>query len=364
MKRESVRKKKPDYLDRGQEDRHSQGQWSDTDTRSPSPNKRSSRNVIMACLPKAAALISAYPIAPISPGRDIKRPGDYSARARRSFSGRGYSGPMISIVPKEAREKKRDSGFESQEPTSPKVSCIGQVKLKKKMSKAKVKEKDRTGDRDRDRPVLRINEIKSEHSSLRGVKALQLKKFFTISREKKPAQTVSDSEFIPEAGVPSLGRLKRFSSGRHRGVSLENVFQDSVQVDFTCSPTNKSEDSSDEDWADVKKYASHDQELESPKNEDEDPELESPTNENEDQELENPKNEDEDQKLENPKNQDQGQKLIFHSDTLLSEPLPKPAATVVQPSEINLWKRRSVAAPGALDLKRSFRLEMREPATA
>lgn len=367
MKRENMINKKPGYLDREQEDQHSQGQWSDSECRSPSPNmRRSSRNAIMACLPKAAALLSAYPIAPISPGRDIKRPGDYSARARRSFSGRGYSGPMISIIPKEAREKKRDSEFESREPTSPKVSCIGQVKLKKHMCKAKVKAKDRSWDR----PVLRIKEIKSELSSPRGIKALQLKKFFSFSREKKPEQTVSDSEFAPEAGVPSLGQLKRFSCRRDKGASLANIFQDSVQDDFKCSPTNKSEESSDEDKGDVRKFASDDQELESPKNEDEDQKLESPKNENEDRKLENPQNEDEDWNLENPGNEDEDWNLenpkpvlISHSAPLLSEPLPKPAATNGQPSEINLWKRRSVAAPWALDLKRSYLLEMRGPAT-
>ncbi|GLJ31769.1 hypothetical protein SUGI_0639060 [Cryptomeria japonica] len=38
----------------------------------------------------------------------------------------------ISIIPKEAKGRKKGASFESQEPTSPKVSCIGQVKLKKK----------------------------------------------------------------------------------------------------------------------------------------------------------------------------------------------------------------------------------------
>lgn len=79
MRGERERKKKADNLDREHEEQHSQGQWNSGE--------------MMACLPSAAALLSAYPIAPISPGRDINRLGDYCARGRNNFSSRGYSGP-------------------------------------------------------------------------------------------------------------------------------------------------------------------------------------------------------------------------------------------------------------------------------
>jgi len=317
MRGERERKKKADNLDREYEEQHSQGQWNSGEIiGSPSANPRSrASKAMMACLPRAAALLSAYPIAPISPGRDINRPSDYCPRGRNSFSSRGYSGPMISIIPQEVRGKKKDSGFESQEPTSPKVSCIGQVKLRKKKchSKVKAKVKDQSGDRPK--------EIGSERCSPRGAKTSQLKKFFFISRDnKKPEQPVSDSESTGEAVAPSLGQLKRFSCGRDTGGSLANVFQDSLRGDSTCSPTNKSEDSGDE------------------------------------REVENPRNEDRSKK--------KSPVLISHSGPLLSQPLPKPATTDGQPCEINLWKRRSVAPPMALNLKRSYGLEMRQPSTA
>lgn len=328
MRGERERKKKADNLDREYEEQHSQGQWNSGEIiGSPSTNPRSrASKAMMACLPRAAALLSAYPIAPISPGRDINRPGDYCIRGRNSFSSRGYSGPMISIIPQEVRGKKKDSGFESQEPTSPKVSCIGQVKLRKKKGhskvKAKVKEKDT--DQSGDRP----KEIGSERCSPRGAKTSQLKKFFFISRDnKKPEQPLSDSESTGEAVAPSLGQLKRFSCGRDTGGSLANVFQDLLQGDSTCSPTNKSEDSGDE-----KRSASDDREVENPRNED--------------------------------RSKKKSPVLISHSGPLLSQPLPKPATTDGQPCEINLWKRRSVAPPMALNLKRSYGLEMRQPSTA
>jgi hypothetical protein len=159
-------------------------------------------------------------------------------------------------------------------------------------------------------------------------KTSQLKKFFSISRDnKKPEQPVSDSESTVEAVVPSLGHLKQFSCGRDTGGSLANVFQDSLWGDSTCSPTNKSEDSGDE-----KRSASDDWEVENPRNED--------------------------------RSKKKSPMLISHSGSLLSQPLPKPSTTDGQPCEINLWKRRSVAPPMALNLKRSYGLEMGQPSTA
>src|ERR1044072_5795960 len=49
---------------------------------------------------------------------------------------------VVSLFPKEARRKqKRGISFSPKEPTSPKVSCIGQVNCKKKKMKEKEKEK-------------------------------------------------------------------------------------------------------------------------------------------------------------------------------------------------------------------------------
>eukprot|EP01018_Ginkgo_biloba_P022985 Gb_36295 [translate_table: standard] len=47
----------------------------------------------------------------------------------KSNSQRNRCGSAISIIPKEARGKKKES-FECEEPKSPKVTCIGQIKLK------------------------------------------------------------------------------------------------------------------------------------------------------------------------------------------------------------------------------------------
>lgn len=328
MKGEYLRKKKPENLDREYEEQQSpRGQWNTSEIGSPKTKTgaRGAASAIMGCFPRTSALISAsYPIAPFSPGRDMKRPSDYSARGRPNCHARGFSGPLISIIPQEAREKKKDNEFESHEPTSPKVSCIGQVKLKKIKCQAKVrpngreKGKDQHGNRP---PMLRTKEIESEPCSPREAKASKLKKLLHMSREKKPAERpVSGAEPTAAAvQVPKLGQLKRFTSGRDQGASLENIYRDSIRGD-------------EEYNGDVRRSAWDDLEVENRKHE--------------------------------SRNQEKLSVLIAHSGPLLREPLPKPTKANAQPSEINLWKRRSVAPPIALDLESSYGLETREPTTA
>ncbi|KAG6388482.1 hypothetical protein SASPL_149910 [Salvia splendens] len=72
-----------------------------------------SKNKILRLLPKAAQAAVSFQNPAFSPGR-----------------AKGFSGPMI---PAEARGKSKN--FETQEPTSPKISCMGQIKHKKKMCK-------------------------------------------------------------------------------------------------------------------------------------------------------------------------------------------------------------------------------------
>ncbi|KAG6390613.1 hypothetical protein SASPL_148351 [Salvia splendens] len=72
-----------------------------------------SKNKILRLLPKATQAAVSFQNPAFSPGRS-----------------KGFSGPMI---PVEARGKSKN--FETQEPTSPKISCMGQIKHKKKMCK-------------------------------------------------------------------------------------------------------------------------------------------------------------------------------------------------------------------------------------
>ncbi|XP_031498575.1 uncharacterized protein LOC116263112 [Nymphaea colorata] len=72
----------------------------------------------------------------LSPGRSDKlREAPASRRLKASGSIKGQSSPMLFATGK----KRNGSGFETQEPTSPKVTCIGQVRVKTKQGKKKMR---------------------------------------------------------------------------------------------------------------------------------------------------------------------------------------------------------------------------------
>ncbi|XP_075480670.1 uncharacterized protein At1g76070-like [Primulina tabacum] len=84
------------------------------------------KNKILNFLPKAAQAAVSFQNLPFSPGRD----------RLRAHHNKGFSGPILtSMIPPEARG--RSKKFETQEPTSPKVSCMGQIKQVKRISSKK-----------------------------------------------------------------------------------------------------------------------------------------------------------------------------------------------------------------------------------
>ncbi|KAK8692033.1 hypothetical protein V6N13_075518 [Hibiscus sabdariffa] len=134
------------------------------------------RNLILKFLPKAVASVG-FQNPPFSPSRD-----------KRS-AGKGLLPcPFVSIIPEEARRKSKSEAFETQEPTSPKVSCIGQIKHKKKIKKAK-------------RNLKAVSEWTHKYSSPTEVKKEE------ASSNKKDLGDDNDS-------APSLCQVKRFVSGR------------------------------------------------------------------------------------------------------------------------------------------------------
>ncbi|TYJ34828.1 hypothetical protein E1A91_A05G195700v1 [Gossypium mustelinum] len=153
------------------------------------------RNKILKFLPKAASSVSvSFQNHPFSPVK------------HKAFAGKGFSGPIVSMIPAEARRKSKSESeaFESQEPTSPKVSCMGQIKHKKCIKKGK-----RVSLPKLPKPVV------SESSSSGEVKkhGSKLKRFFSMG---KPAKK-SDAPGVKTKScdrAPSLGQMRRFASGR------------------------------------------------------------------------------------------------------------------------------------------------------
>ncbi|KAJ1424193.1 hypothetical protein SESBI_11862 [Sesbania bispinosa] len=148
------------------------------------------KNKILKILPKVTV---AFQNPPFSPGRDHKlRP--------HSGNGKGFSGPVVSMIPDEARRKPKDGGTETQEPTSPKISCMGQIKHKKKQIK-----KSQTQSMSVSTPEVKKKHIFSSSS-------MRLQRMF--SKPKHLERFKSDDDAVGNSRAPPMGEMRRFASGR------------------------------------------------------------------------------------------------------------------------------------------------------
>ncbi|RZB70279.1 hypothetical protein D0Y65_039505 [Glycine soja] len=150
------------------------------------------KNKIFKILPKAAAaaVSMTFQNPPFSPGRDHKF---------KHHGGKGFfSGPMI---PVEARRKSKDGCVETQEPTSPKISCMGQIKHKKKKNQIKKAAKTMSMPTEEKKQASKFQRMMSFHSG----------------KPKRPAarKQQSDADLESERSpAPPLGHMRRFASGR------------------------------------------------------------------------------------------------------------------------------------------------------
>ncbi|KAK7367246.1 hypothetical protein VNO80_09255 [Phaseolus coccineus] len=104
---------------------------------------------------------------------------------------------MVSIIPREVRRKRRGESFSAREPTSPKVSCMGQVQGKNKRKARKQKKAQAQKD-----PTKTIDSV-GEWKKI----VLWTQKGSDEGRKHKVLE-----EKTVEA--PSLNAMKKFSSGR------------------------------------------------------------------------------------------------------------------------------------------------------
>lgn len=199
---------------------------------------------VLKFLPRTVSSISFFQNPPFSPGRDKRSSSSLwysselinSTKCRlRSHVGKGFSGPLISLIPYEARTKnKNDQDFDKNEPTSPKVSCMGQIKHKNKTKKSWPSSADKRSsfsssasssfsmlNRDADKPPRPSNshELKKQSSTL--------KRIFSRARggnKKKPSDASGNNcrkpPLLPDR-APSLSQMKRFASGRDATASFD-----------------------------------------------------------------------------------------------------------------------------------------------
>lgn len=96
---------------------------------------------------------------------------------------------MVSLIPREVRRKRRGESFSAREPTSPKVSCMGQVQGKKKRKARKQKKAQAQSHAQKD-PTKIID---------------------SVGEWKKIVHKVLEEKTVE---APSLNAMKKFSSGR------------------------------------------------------------------------------------------------------------------------------------------------------
>ncbi|KAK9165041.1 hypothetical protein Scep_000232 [Stephania cephalantha] len=124
-------------------------------------------------------------------------------------------GPIISIIPVEARTKSKN-GFGNEEPTSPKVSCIGQIKHKNKICKANSRVNPKSQTPQNQKPKQKPKKPSSDptekvpkrsSSSIRNI-------FRGAISGRKSTNCVEIQGNCEESRGPSLGQMKKFASGR------------------------------------------------------------------------------------------------------------------------------------------------------
>ncbi|KAK1388590.1 hypothetical protein POM88_016768 [Heracleum sosnowskyi] len=192
------------------------------------------KNRFLKLLPKASAVAVTFQNLPFSPNKD-KRSSDKSKS--KGFSGASGGATLISIVPVDAlHSKSRNSSL--REPTSPKVSCMGQVKHKKKLYS--LINTNYTYQDSVLPPLDHLNRMVQNHNNSKQAQqkppALKsAKSFGDVKKKKKPlaiknmfsrvpsGRRKSDATIhVPDdhrASTGSLSQMKRFSSGRN---SLSN----------------------------------------------------------------------------------------------------------------------------------------------
>ncbi|KAJ4839212.1 hypothetical protein Tsubulata_042280 [Turnera subulata] len=176
---------------------------------------------LLKLLPKAVSAVN-FNTTPFSPGKEKRS-------ETRFHAGKGFSGPVIHMIPDEVRRKPKNESYDQdqdQEPTSPKVSCIGQIKHKKKMNKAAAaKRVSHPPPSSHNQPVV------AEASTPREVKkkqASKLKRLFSlgVKQTRRPLDDAcgdddednKQQEPLPDR-APCLSQMKRFASGRGHSLS-------------------------------------------------------------------------------------------------------------------------------------------------
>lgn len=173
------------------------------------------KNKILKILPKTVTAITlTFQNHPFSPSKDHK------SKPRGGV--KGFSGPIVTIKPK-------NIGNDYEEPTSPKISCMGQIKHKKKQQKKKSKD----------------IEVKKRVTTFQ-------KMLFHVGKTKPDARVVHDKkyELEDERTTHHVSQMKRFASGRGTFDNFDwkaRVGEEEIDNYYSDEERIESDDDNDED---------------------------------------------------------------------------------------------------------------------
>ncbi|KAJ1421575.1 hypothetical protein SESBI_13523 [Sesbania bispinosa] len=203
---------------------------------------------ILKILPKAVSAVTVtFQNPPFSPGRDHKSRQDNATKWIKPHGGKGFSGPIIPMIPDEARRKPKDgsNGNENyyQEPTSPKISCMGQIKHKKKqIKKAKATKSSSMSQPKEERNSVTVASSTSKDIVVKKhVSAFQRMMLFhgakpkSEGRKSDASASTQDNDHAVVERVPHVSQMKRFSSGRDAFANFDwkaQVAPEEIQVDY------------------------------------------------------------------------------------------------------------------------------------
>ncbi|KAI4325792.1 hypothetical protein MLD38_031159 [Melastoma candidum] len=165
------------------------------------------RKGILKFLPGSAAAAIPFRSPPISP--------------RTANPGKGNQGPTPSIIPKGAPRRLKSGSFDAREPSSPMVSCMGQIKSNKKMKKIHNPPKIKQVLPPQREAIIEENHrhtndvmSKSQRQKQRSIIGGLLQGIKHGRKSKKNA--VEDACLPPniDTKLPYLGSVKKFASGR------------------------------------------------------------------------------------------------------------------------------------------------------
>ncbi|KAJ0255903.1 Uncharacterized protein HA466_0089450 [Hirschfeldia incana] len=181
-----------------------------------STSKPKNKNKLLKMIPRAMSF--GHRVPPFSPGRDLHHH-QHNTTSSSSSNKAYFSGPMVPLVPKAARVRKNKSDAVWSEPTSPKVSCIGQIK--------RVKSKRSSSPKKSRAAIPKIPKKTSSSSLTKGDekgRPSMIKRLFSFtsaagggnsSRKSHPnAVAEHPVTVVSSAAVPSLGQMKKFASSR------------------------------------------------------------------------------------------------------------------------------------------------------